>query len=402
MKHQLSILLFIGLLTACQPTPSPSPTITRTGILSNATPIEETVTGPQQEHHWVFRGTANQAAEILFRAEGNLPSISVRAPDGDILREVRSQAYQNTMALDIILPEDGNYAIVVSMLAEGTSAYWLSLQEAGKPSEISPTVTNEPEAGNNLQPTELATDLPRSALTLATNASLPPRVGTGTRLTSHQPILGEITDSGASERYTIVGRAGDVISISVSAVEGSPVDPAFELFTPTGDVLAEADDSFGTQDAILTGIQLPATGAYILFTSDAGSATGLYELSFGFGLTTRRQIQAAPVPDVPVSGLLNTPAVQDAWPVSLNLGDIISAAVVVDDLSGLDPVLQLVSPAGQIIYTDDNSGGGRNAALREIIAPASGVFLLSISPAHTDSYGPYRLIWRYDAVAPSS
>ncbi len=401
IKRLLILSLACLALAACQTVPAPAPAITLTGFLTPGSPVEETITGPLVEHHWVFTGEADQAFEVLFQAEDSLPTLTVRGPDGTILREVRSQAYQNTMALSFILPAAGNHAIVIGMPGAGESAYHLVLQVPGAlPTPPPPTASLTPAATAAIIEFA-ATPLPLDTLPTPDSPTAPPRVGSGTRLTSHQPITGMLADSGSEERYTIVGSAGDIISISASTAPGSRVNPYLTLYAPSGETLAEAHNSFGTQDAILTGLELPATGAYIVFVRDsAGTATGQYELAFGFGLTTRRQVQIAPLPDAPVSGLLNQPAIQDAWPLALNLGDIISVAVVVDDASGLDPIVQLVAPDGQIMYTDDNSGGGRSAALRQVIAPASGVFYLTVSPARQDSFGPYTLIWRYDAIAP--
>ncbi|MBN2472194.1 MAG: hypothetical protein JXN59_15835 [Anaerolineae bacterium] len=401
MKRFLGLNLVFLALAACSTSPEIPLAITRSGFLTSGSAVEETIAGPQVEHHWVFTGTADQAVEILFQAEDNLPTLTVRAPDGSTLREVRGQAYQNMMALSLILPAAGNYAVVVSMPAAETSAYRLVLQAPGAQPIVSPTITAPPSVpALNASPGGAA--LPTVTLPIPGSPTSPPRVGSGTRLTSHQPVTGMLADRGASEHYTIVGNAGDTISISAAATAGSQVTPHLILYAPSGQILAETDSTASPQPVRLNGLVLPVTGAYIVYIRDsAGSATGLYELTFGFGYTTHRRMQVAPLPDTPVNGMLDTPAVQDAWPVALNLGDIISAAVVVETSSELDPLVQLVSPDGQIIYTDDNSGGGSNAALRQVIAPASGTFYLTVSPARQDSLGPYTLIWRYDAAAPT-
>jgi hypothetical protein len=394
-------LLVLVLTAACQPQQT-GPAITHTGLLTIDVPVEATISGPDQEHHWVFPGTSGQAVNVLFRAEGNLPTLRIRNADGSIQREVRGGAYQNTVSIDSILPSTGNYAIVVAMPGEGSSAYRITLRNVtGQAS--SPTVQPPPLiATADTAPITPASPLGQSDMAAQPEASLPPRVGSGSRLIPHQPILGQINDSGTAERYTIVGTAGDVVTIGASAWEGSQIAPHLTLYAPSGEILAEADGALQIRPALIAGVTLPATGAYIVFVRDSGNvATGLYELAFGFGLTMRSRLLPAPIPDEAQAGLLNEPATQDRWPVSLTIGDIISAAVVVDDSSGLDPVLQLVSPGGQIIYRDDNDGGGRNAALREVIAPASGVFYLAVAPARQDSYGPYTLIWRYDARAPT-
>lgn len=393
-------LLLVLVLAACQPTIS-GPAITKTGLLTANVAVDETISGPAQEHHWVFAGDQGDVASILFRSDGNRAALTLRNPDGSELRRVQGGAYQNTIQVDSILPTAGNYAVVVAMEEANSSAYRLILQD-GSPSTAVPMTPASPATASPLPAQPTVTPQADLGIIGGTTA-LPPQIGSGARLTSHQPILGEIADIGSSERYTIVGQAGDVVTVRAQTLERSNLNPHLTIYAPSGDILAENDNAFGTLDAMVVGLSLPVSGAYVVFVRDsAGLATGAYELTFGFGLTARNQVQAPTTPDTAASGLLNMPATQDAWPVELNIGDIISAAVVVDESSGLDPVLSLVSPGGQIIYTDDNSGGGRNAALREIIAPATGEFYLTIAPATADSFGAYTLIWRYDAQAAPS
>lgn len=401
MRFGFLFAMLFALMGACQPQPGMA--ITHTGLLAFDQPVDEIINGPMQEHHWVFAGIQGAGVSVLFRAEPNLPTLQIRTPDGEILREVRGRAYQNTIVLDNILPVSGNYGVVIQMQTEGQASYHLALREISAENNPQPSSTPLPPTSPAALLVPATTPVPLSTAIVATEESLPPEVGSGARLMPHQPVLGRIDEPGRQVRYTIVGKAGETITVGALSIAASPVDPMIRIYQPSGDLLLEADNTYGLPDAIITGLQLPVTGAYIVFVQDArGQSAGLFEIAYGHGLTMRRQVRPAPQPDTVVSGLLNEPATQDAWPLDLHIGDIISAAVVVDDNSGLDPVLSLVTQNGQVIYTDDNSGGGRNAALRQVIVPADGTFYLTVSPAVQDSYGPYTLFWRYDAQAPGN
>jgi hypothetical protein len=243
-------------------------------------------------------------------------------------------------------------------------------------------------------------DLAPPPLGLPTPVPLLPESGTQL-LQQRQVFIGRFDLPGEIDRYAIFGEAGSLITVGMSPSPGSATVPYFELYSPAGDVLARGETVPGLPDAVVRGLTLPSTGAYILFARDAGGqATGEYAIAYGEGLTFLERAQGHTLPETVYTGTLDRRGVRDAWTLDLTLGDVISAAAVSGD-GAFNPILELIAPNGQVIRVDDNGGGGLNAVIRQVIAPQTGRFTLAISAAASSPPGTYTLIWRYDASAPT-
>jgi len=243
-------------------------------------------------------------------------------------------------------------------------------------------------------------DLAPPPLGLPTPVPLLPESGTQL-LQQRQVFMGRLDLPGEIDRYAIFGEAGSLITVGMSPSPGSAIVPYFELYSPAGDVLARGETVPGLPDAVVIGLTLPSTGAYILFARDAGGqTTGEYAIAYGEGLTFLERAQGHTLPDTVYTGTLDRRGVRDAWTLDLTLGDVISAAAVSGD-GAFNPILELIAPNGQVIRVDDNGGGGLNAVIRQVIAPQTGRFTLAISAAASSPPGTYTLIWRYDASAPT-
>jgi hypothetical protein len=124
---------------------------------------------------------------------------------------------------------------------------------------------------------------------------------------------------------------------------------------------------------------------------------GGFDIGYGTGYTLWQNARGSLAVDVAAQGELEAAFTRDVWTLDLNAGDVLSAAAVVEESSTLDPHLSLIDAEGQTLYADDNSGGGRNAALRQVVIPQAGRYLLAVAPAAEGSKGPYTLIWRFEA-----
>ncbi len=376
--------------------------LTHSGLLSYGDSVEQVLSGPDQQHRWDFVGRAGDVIRVELTARGISPALTLADSTGQQLGAVSEGSYEGRSALeDIRLPADGAYTLLITLSGEGQGMYTLSLS-VQPPETPSPTLAAVPSAvsvSNTRQPSDgPAQDQP---LTPSVTA-VPIAVESGIQLQPRLIVQGQLRQPGEVDRYTIFGEAGDLITLGAMVGENSAVDPFVAVFDPAGEMLAQAGDTFGSRDAIIAGVRLPSTGAYIVFVRDAGGqAMGSYDIAFGYGTTMLDHLQPVAEPDEVYNGAMVAPAVRDVWPLELTLGDVISAAVVVGDDSPLDPVLSLVSPDGTVLYEDDNGGGGRNAALRQVIAPESGRFFLAVSPAAPLTLGAYTLIWRFEAQAPT-
>lgn len=390
MRDKLALLLLLLLLTACNTTGEPL--VTHAAMLTVDQPVEQTITGPHHEHRWSFTAATNHTINLHFDTDSPQTTLNVLPPDGAASQEFHPQA----TAQPLQLTTSGTYTFVVVKKDNGTSRYHLAARTA------SPQTATEVSAAQQ-QPTPTAPPI-RTTATLPpiTATAAPPIIGPGARLQDHQLIRGRIQEWGGQEHYTIFGRAYETITVGALAEPDSTVDPLITIYTPSGEILAQSDNSFGSPDAITSGVMLPTTGAYVVFVQDATQqGMGYYQLAYGHGFTMRQNEQPPLPPETVITGLLGQIATRDIWPLDLTMGDIISAAVVVDEGSDLDPILSLVAPDGTTTYLDDNSGGGVNAALRQIIIPQTGQFYLAVSPARDLSLGTYTLIWRYDAQMPT-
>ncbi len=393
MNRWLAILSLAVLAAACQPAPQ-TPVI-QTDLLVPGQTVEQALAGPDGEHHWLFAGQAGQQITVTFQPLGVFLDLILYGPSGSVILTLAGQTGSPTaLSKTAQLPQDGTYRLVVSLRAATSTTYRLTVAETTSP---------PPATSPALTP---ATPIPPPADVLAqaapspTVTSPPLRVGSGARLQPYRAIRGQITDFGASEHYTIFAPAGTVVTIGAFPVPGSPVSPALTLYAPSGDILAESGEA-GSGEAGITGIQLPVTGAYVLYVRASGDrATGPYDLSFGYGQTLRENVQPEPAPDIVYNGLLNQPLTRDLWPVKLNIGDIISAAAVANG-GRLSPVLTLLAPDGQPLYTGHVTDSESSAALQQVIAPQTGQFYLAVAPAESGQSGSYTLLWQYNARAPT-
>ncbi len=393
MRYWLLVGLSLLLGTSCSA--RSTPVAAQSGLLAYGQTVEQTLAGGQ-EHRWSFVGNVGDTVDITLAAEGISPALTLYGPHGERIQAMPGGSYQGAVLLSgLVLAASGPHTLVINASGGEVGRYSLSLQSRASSPSPETEGAGPPPSDNQFPAAPSQTP---GATTPGPTLSL--SVESGAQLVPRQRVQGRLSQPGEVDRYTLFGRANDVITLGMETVPGSAVDPYVEIYNPAGEVLTQADNSLGTPNAIITGLVLPATGAYIIFASDAtGRNVGAYTIVFGDGLTMADHVQGRAEPETVYTASLSHPIIRDVWEVDLALGDVISAAVAVDATSPLDPVLSLVSPQGQVLYTDDNGGGGRNAALRQVIVPQTGRFLLAISPAAGASPGPYTLIWRYEAQA---
>lgn len=391
-----AILLALVILNGCQPAPAPS-AIAHTGLLEYNHSVEQILQTVGEQHVWSFVGTQGDRLSIEFESDILSPDLTLDYA-GQPLAGLTGGTYRHRGRLaEVILPASGTYALTITQVFAESGSYRLTVTTSGTSADDNPTpISTAPPT------TPDATALLQTPTPVQSTPTALPRASSGSLLQPYQPVQGRITAPGEVARYTIFGEAGDVISVGArSAKSSNGLAPVVELYAPSGILLgvAESDPDANQPEALLFNTALPATGAYVVFVGDiVGLARGPFEISFGYHASLRRNLKASPPPDTPQVGVLDTPAVQDAWPLTLMAGDILSAAAVADTGSSLDPVLSLFSPSGQILYSDNDSGGGTNAALRQAVIPESGDYLLAVSP-NSPGLGQYTLIWRYEARA---
>lgn len=389
-------LLALLILSGCQPQSTPS-VVAHTGLLEYNRSVEQTMQAAGEQHVWSFVGTQGDRLTVQFESDSLSPDLTLDYT-GQPLASLTGGTYRHRATIpDVILPATGTYVITLTQVFAEGGSYRLTLVTPEERTEQSPTpaLSASPQAPD-------AAALPPTATPLPPTPTALPRVPSGSQLQPYQPVQGRIAAPGEVARFTIFAEAGKTISIGARSLDSAgSLAPVVELYAPSGILLAvaESDPNAARPEALLFSTALPATGAYVVFVGDiVGLARGSFEISFGYDASLRRRLQASPPADVPQTGVLDIPAFQDAWPLSLMAGDILSAAAVADAGSNLDPVLSLFGPYGQVLYSDDDSGGGTSAALRQAVIPESGDYLLAVGPGGP-GLGQYTLIWRYEARA---
>jgi hypothetical protein len=117
-------------------------------------------------------------------------------------------------------------------------------------------------------------------------ASAPPEVTVvASSIRSGEAVTGHITDASYEIRYSFQGRKGDTVNIEMNALSGN-LDAYLELISADGQQIAFNDDNLlsATDNAVLSGVRLPADGVYTIiatrYGAAYGSSTGEYNLVF--------------------------------------------------------------------------------------------------------------------------
>ncbi len=174
----------------------------------------------------------DQVTIDLERSEGgNLDAYIVLA-DIDfqsLIEDDDSGDGQNARIADYRIPEAGRYHIIATRYDGGagatSGAYRLSLD-----------ILENPFA-----------DLPPDTVTLSYGA------------TANGKISGENPD----DLYAFYGRSGEIVSISMTRVDGN-LDAFLELLNKAGEVVASNDDGGNNQNALIANFALPTTGMYTI------------------------------------------------------------------------------------------------------------------------------------------
>jgi hypothetical protein len=300
-----------------------------------------------------------------FRAQrGDLINIRMERVSGDLdpyLQVVDSSAFlladnddaTGSGSLDagifnLLIEQDGTYIIKATRYGEaaGTSSgrFVLTLEEA-----------DNSGLGNSPQ------------------AAIPILVG--------ETLDGELTNANYNRYYAFEARANDLITVRMNRTAGT-LD-AFLILANAGlQQLAADDDSGGGQNARIENFLIPADGRYYIiasrFEGETGTTAGGYRLelqslgnafdgvpenvgriSYGTTITGRIDDQT---PEVLFAfwGFQN-----DAITVALNRGD-----------GDLDPAVSILDANGNILASDDDSGGGQNARIARYVLPRAGVYTI--------------------------
>jgi hypothetical protein len=344
---------------------------------------------------WSFEGEAGMTITIRMEAvtKDLRPVLRLFGPDQASLGGDESGGEgQSALLGGVLLPLTGTY-YVQTWGGGWTGDYRLSIQLGTARRTLTPTPTLTP-----FRPTLAPTLTPSITPTVLVTAQ------NGARLELGKTVRGEITGPEQVDRFTVFAPANAVISLGMFPTEGSLLVPAFEVYAPNGDKIAEAlanQPGARPGEALVSGLSLPATGAYIIFAHAApDTPTGAYTLTAGSDWTLREVGGGEGHPDTTYPGALFRGGDRETWVYNLPANATISADVSPEQ-GDFNPVLEIVGPDGaQLAATRGGSGGA--AQVSSLFTPKAGAYLVRITAFRNESVGSYRLTLRLISVEPTA
>ena len=193
-----------------------------------------TLSHAQYERYYAFDALAGDLITIGMErgASGDLDSYLILA-DADfsaIQEDDDSGAeFQDSRISDYRIPTDGRYHIIATRYdrARGTT---------GGEFRLSLDILDDPSV-----------EAPAGAVSLNYGTS----------------VTGKISADNEQDLYAFYGRRGEVVSISMTRVDGN-LDAFLELLNARQEVVTRNDDSGSSQNSLIENFSLPATGMYTI------------------------------------------------------------------------------------------------------------------------------------------
>jgi hypothetical protein len=390
------IILLIGLLSGCAASQDVSPLPTLAVLPTLMPQIQglnfwETVSGtlaaPEQVDRWQFSGQAGDAISLQTRGVVNL---SLQTSDGSILG-VGSE-------LNVTLPADGDYVVLVRAIEGEAGVYELGLGYTDRPNPADYTPTPPPQVVGVPTPTPPFADL-----------------GTFRAVLENGAVMGEIfaAGSGRNHVFTFEGRAGQFVTLRMERVSGS-IDPLLTLYSPVRAALATDDNGGGGSTALLRNILLFDDGLYSVQAA-GGGFPGAYEISLESGdrpqpvtPTIIPHLTATPLPEIltptlaaaisgvrleahiPVIGIINRPGDPGRYPLDAVMGDVLTIGVSPLEDEALRPLIEVYGPSGELVASANsrNSNAGGDALISAFTVLETGAYSVLVT-AEGNGTGSY-------------
>jgi hypothetical protein len=368
------------------PTPDTSDIGAYQGELAHGTQLTGTLTADTPTHAYTLSARAGEWLTLeMGRVSGTIdPFLRLYDPDGELIAvDDNSGGNRSARIANVRALRDGQYRVQASG-GDRYGEYVLSLKMGFQalPADvvILPTPTLE---------------VPFATPTLGA-------LEDGARLQDHAPALGDIGTPSGFARFAFYADAGEQISLGVVPAPNSRLRPMFEVYSPEGILLtsARASTSDAVGAAVVTGVNVPESGAYIVLVMSEDRTSGAFSIAYGRGTTFAQRVRNDATSNARLSGSIGLKGEREAWVIRLQTGDVINVAVSANS-GALDPVIELSTLDGQALYRDDNSGGGTAALIRSAEITQGGQYLLRVSDARGQATGDYTLIWRYVNLAPT-
>lgn len=361
--------------TAAPPTPeAPGARLeigaTAAGTLTSAGPVER----------YTFEGRAGLVVTITLASTDFDAYLILENAEGVALAaDDDSAGGSDARIAAFALPADGLYTIVAGSYTNmGVGDFTLTLEALEGPT---PAPTETPVAPDTPTPTGTVepdiTPTPVEPTPVRTEPATPEPAGS---ITIGQAVTGALTDEARSAAYTLEGRAGDIVSISLIS---NDFDAFLRVFDPSGLELAHDDDSGSGLNALIALLQLPADGLYTIMAESLGGDTGGYTL----------EVSAAAVRPVEYGQTVESALLPGEGAAIYRFqgqaGDVITISA---ESSAFDAYLLLLQPgaANLPLAEDDDSGGSRNALIGPYTLADAGDYFIVVR-SYDDRSGAYVL-----------
>lgn len=301
------------------------------GSLEIGQTVEGEVTSPAGEQ-WEFSGEEGTVIfiDVIGRSLDDTV-VELYSPTGELLAyDDDSGQGTNSRISGLVLPQNGAYGIVVRGFDNGTGTYSMSVLN-----EMAGIVdAGSLDYGNTVR---------------------------GTTTTS----LGD--------RWTFEGQEGEVIAVDL--IGGSLSDTYLELYSPTGGLVYEDDDSGNDYNARIGLYVLEETGAYAVVARGYDGGLGSYSLTVERIATGGMLGGSNPEGSMDYGESVSnevTNALGDNWTFNGMEGDVITIDMI--GLSMDDTYLDLYGPDNSLLSSDDDGGAGYFARIDRFELPGDGIY----------------------------
>ncbi len=258
--------------------------------IAYGTTIEDSVPLVTEMDAYTFSGAVGEIITVrLAWASGSLlPYVQLFDPDG--IRIGEDWMYPKAVLDTLVLSLTGSHSVIVSdQYGPWTGGYGLSLQR---------------------------TSDPVGAVMLSYGDSVEASIA----------MVSEL------DAYTFVGTVGEEIALHMTQ-PSVDLAPYLELFAPSGQKIAE---DWGTQDAMIDTMPLPASGMYAVFASDYnGSQKGSYSLAL---VSVEPGVAGEPCYRRRTGGLQVSPAAPNPFTrstaIRYRLSERVDVSIAIYDLAG--------------------------------------------------------------------
>ncbi len=432
------ITLIAVLLAACSPSAAPPST----------PPVETRIL-----EAWIIHDDALQAGDngrrwLLSGASGDEVHIQVTNLSSPLVISLLDQE-DNVLAsgevVQVLLPQTGTYTLLIerpSLGEQGKIAYSVQLGYSNRPSPTptitatftpsdTPTATASYTASSTFTPTasftptntQTATNTPTATFTSSDTPTpsltpTPVYADLGAYMGAFDgngQVTGDLISSFDREIWSFNGDAGSIITL-VASGESGDLDPAVALYDPEGRIVAMDDDAGDGNKAQLANIRLTEEGIYYAQVfGDIGA--GSYRLALTFGMQTLLAAAVTPTmtptfitgvvtpraiingemlaDHVPVSGQIETINGFQRFLFEAQPGGVFTIAAGPTAGSRLLPHIQLVNPAGEVVFEQSARGdAGGDALIPAITVIEGGVYSLFVT-SDANSTGDYFVAMGY-------